>query len=277
MNNIKVFADGIECPLSVSVFPSGGELNVMLGSPLPKDPFQVVVKATIKSSDDLFAIALVNDAIRRGMDTAEVILLVMWVPYARQDRVCNKGEALSSLVVANYINHLEFDRVEIADPHSDVLPALINNCKIFSQSDIICNSMLADKISSAEYVLVSPDAGANKKTLETAKRLSAKRIIKADKVRDTLTGRITSTQVYANEYELLGANCLIVDDICDGGYTFTELAKVLRAKGANTVNLYVTHGLFTKGLDDLKKLFDNIYTTNSVYLGDDVHIINIEY
>ena len=33
-------------------------------------------------------------------------------------------------------------------------------------------------------------------------------------------------------------------DICDGGRTFIELAKVLKDNGAKRVTLYVTHGIF---------------------------------
>jgi ribose-phosphate pyrophosphokinase len=46
----------------------------------------------------------------------------------------------------------------------------------------------------------------------------------------------------------------MVDDICDGGRTFIELAKELRGMGAEKVHLYVTHGFFTKGLS----VFDGI-------------------
>jgi len=41
---------------------------------------------------------------------------------------------------------------------------------------------------------------------------------------------------------------MIVDDICDGGATFILLAKELYAAGAKEVNLFVTHGIFSKGL-----------------------------
>jgi ribose-phosphate pyrophosphokinase len=60
-----------------------------------------------------------------------------------------------------------------------------------------------------------------------------------------------------------------VDDICDGGYTFIELAKALEARlepyfGADfKLDLWVSHGLFTKGYQDLSWHYDTIETTNS--------------
>jgi ribose-phosphate pyrophosphokinase len=57
-------------------------------------------------------------------------------------------------------------------------------------------------------------------------------------------------------------NFLIVDDICDGGRTFIELAKVLRPLTNGSIFLYVTHGIFSQGLDVFKGVIDHIYTAN---------------
>ncbi len=57
---------------------------------------------------------------------------------------------------------------------------------------------------------------------------------------------------------------LIIDDLCDGGATFIEEAKYLKKLFPDKkLHLYVTHGLFTKGVDHVAAHFDCIYTTNS--------------
>lgn len=58
---------------------------------------------------------------------------------------------------------------------------------------------------------------------------------------------------------------VIVDDICDGGRTFVELAKAIKA-GRPTAKIYliVTHGIFSAGYTQLKEYFERIYTTNSI-------------
>jgi ribose-phosphate pyrophosphokinase len=117
-----------------------------------------------------------------------------------------------------------------------------------------------------DIVLVSPDAGANKKTFEVAKYFSTN-FIRADKLRDLTTGQIKETIVYADD--LTGKTAVILDDICDGGRTFIELAKVLKAKGAAKVILFVTHGIFSAGLDPLfAGGIDAIWTTDSFPLKD---------
>jgi ribose-phosphate pyrophosphokinase len=51
---------------------------------------------------------------------------------------------------------------------------------------------------------------------------------------------------------------VIVDDICDGGRTFLEIAKTIRSKKRNIsifgdkIYLVVTHGIFSAGFDELK-------------------------
>ena len=52
---------------------------------------------------------------------------------------------------------------------------------------------------------------------------------------------------------------LIVDDICDGGRTFLEAAKILKEETTGKLFLYVTHGIFSKGIDELLEHYEHIY------------------
>lgn len=61
-----------------------------------------------------------------------------------------------------------------------------------------------------------------------------------------------------------GKICLITDDICDGGGTFLLTAMALKDRGAVDVKLYVTHGIFSKGLDIFRGIVSNIYCFHTV-------------
>ena len=65
-----------------------------------------------------------------------------------------------------------------------------------------------------------------------------------------------------NKYSSL----IVVDDICDGGYTFIQLAQVIKEEYGFTgdLHLVVTHGIFSKGFDDLNKYYTSINWVNSV-------------
>lgn len=215
---------------------------------------KVQVLAYLKNSDDVISLLLVSDAVDRKYKNAKKELKLHYTPYARQDRVCNEGESLSISVFADLINSCGFSRVVIADPHSDVTPALIKNADVLESFDILKKKDLSN------YYIVAPDAGAYKKAHKWAKYKNALGVICANKVRNVQTGRIESVKV---DSDVTGLNLLVVDDICEGGRTFTELAPCL--KGANKLELYVTHGIFSKGVEELTQAYDKIYTTNSYY------------
>ena len=94
-------------------------------------------------------------------------------------------------------------------------------------------------------------------------------MLTATKVRNTITGEITGTRLDDPDQSAKGRDCLIVDDICDGGRTFIELAKVIRQQGPARGYLYVTHGIFSNGLGIFQGLTDGVYTTDS-FLSRDV-------
>ena len=61
--------------------------------------------------------------------------------------------------------------------------------------------------------------------------------------------------------DVTGKSVLIADDICDGGRTFIELAKVLKERGAAHIHLHVTHGIFSKGKAVFEGLIDTVTST----------------
>lgn len=242
---------------------SGGEEHIVLEDITNNMENQhIKIHALIRSSSKLMQLLLLVDAIKRRFSNIVAFELELpYIPYARQDRQCNLGEAFSLKVLAQLINQCGFSRVYVDDPHSDVAPALLDNCVIRSQHELIMahcnvNSSFLSFVQQAQ--LVSPDAGSNKKMLGVCQALHKESFIRADKVRDTSTGRISETLVYSDSID---SSVLIVDDICDGGHTFTALAQVLKDKGATQVGLYVTHGIFSKGKESLIQAgIDNIFS-----------------
>jgi ribose-phosphate pyrophosphokinase len=265
--NFRTYKGTHELVIKQATFP-GGEVLIQtqpnFGFFNTQDTIRI--EARIRNSDDLFALALIKDAIENEQitygDKSSIELIIPYVPYARQDRTCCKGEPHSLKVFAKFINNLNFDRVIVCDPHSDVTGALIDRVKIIDQVQIINDFTAFCKRVLQGVLFVSPDAGANKKTANVAKYFDHIRFIRADKLRDLATGKIIETSIFADD--LNGADIVIADDICDGGRTFIELAKSLKKKNAGNVILYVTHGIFSQGVDTLfANGIDEIYTTNS--------------
>jgi len=242
---------------------NGGEESVSLQIPKIVSSEYIDIKVVLDSSSEVMRLAMVVDAVRRLYKPRYLSLNMTYIPYARQDRVCNEGEALSIKVFCDMINSMGFDRVVVSNPHSDVAPALLNNCIISKSWEISLTHLLSSRYSSKNTVLVSPDAGALKKTYELSSMAEESfEVIVANKHRDTTTGNITNTSFSG---DVTGKICVICDDIIDGGWTFIKLAEALKNAGARKVILAVTHGIFSKGLGVLIEHIDEVISSDSFH------------
>ncbi len=249
---------------------SGGEPHIKI-----EPNFDINQKITItqrlNSFNDLGLLCIAVDALRRiGVNDME--LFIPYFPAARQDRVMIKGEPLSVKVYADIINGMEFNKVYVFDAHSEVTPALVNNC------EVIPNHTFIDAVTKSignDVKLISPDGGALKKIYKVSEFLGGVEVVECSKSRDVKTGRLSGFKVYNDD--LQGADCLIVDDICDGGGTFVGLAEELKNKNAGKLYLAVSHGIFNKGFTVLD-CFEKIFTTNSFkdFEGEIVEVIQLE-
>ncbi len=238
----------------------GGEPHLKLQLP-PASFFteeEVLIVQRIRRSDDFMLLLLATDALRRA-GYRRLSVLLPYFPAARQDRVMVPGEPLSVKVYTQIINAQRYERVLTFDPHSDVVPALLDNVEVISNKNFI--KKVLQKFDSQSLVLVAPDAGAAKKLRKLAARLGNLDLVLCEKQRDVQNGTLTGFQVFSKNLE--GRDCLIVDDICDGGATFTGIAKALKAKNAGRVFLAVSHGIFSDGFEKFEGLLDGIFTTDS--------------
>lgn len=253
------------------MFFRGGENHIQL-TPNYQSQFQLNQQFDVilrySNDSELFKLALTVDALNRlGVSASNRHLFIPYFPGSRQDRVCNAGEPLSVKVYAEFINSLKFNEVHVLDPHSDVTPALIDNVVVHDNSELVGEVIKVHKTHRRDGgLLVSPDAGSNKKIYSLAKTFKNffNGVIRCDKIRNVATGEIVRTDVFATEDELKGQTCYIVDDIISGGRTFTEIAKILKERGASKVHLIVTHHEGVANAAALKESgIDHVYTTDS--------------
>lgn len=240
-------------------FP-GGERHARLPATVGSSTDRIwTLTAHLYSADGVMDLLLAVDALRRAArHDAEIHLVMPYVPYARQDRVALPGEPLSAAVFCRLVNSLGFSSVTIADPHSDVTPALLERIRIVPAAHYV-QTLLANALDHLpEVALVAPDVGARKRVELVGKAVNAP-VAYATKTRDPVTGKLSGAEIAG---ELPDLPLLIVDDICDGGGTFIALAEALRRSTAQPLFLYVTHGLFTKGLQPLQPWFDGIFAAH---------------
>ncbi|MFJ2620081.1 phosphoribosyltransferase family protein [Glutamicibacter sp. NPDC087344] len=228
-------------------FP-GGEHHLKPGPAAGEQmPTHVVVSGS-DVNDYLKAALWIDYAKRQGAE--HVAAHIPYLPAARADR----GEPFGALVYANLINAMGADEVICFDPHSPVMPALINNLKIVSSA-----AAIAAHTAGRGYVgIIAPDAGAVQRATDAARAMELP-VIRASKVRDFATGKLTgfACEDLPNEGRLL-----VVDDICDGGGTFRGLAAAT-GLGPERLDLWVSHGIFSKAAGELRNHYGAILTTDS--------------
>jgi ribose-phosphate pyrophosphokinase len=245
----------------------------------------VLIKSRLRNFSDLELIICATKAFR-NMGFEEIHLYIPYILGARSDRQFVKG-GTSYLrdVVAPILNAQNYKSVTCIDVHSDVAPACINNLSIidnkklfnFALKDYFLNDKKIDKTDYSKFLVVSPDAGAMKKIYKLCDSIGYNNdIIICSKHRDE-NGKLSKTVVpiTGEQHNMLHSgpykDFFIVDDICDGGRTFINIAKEIKEyfheSGRTESNIYlvVTHGIFSSGFDELKKYFKKIYCTNSYF------------
>jgi len=252
----------------ISKFPDGQQtVDLTSWSILMNNDDAVKLSTRLNSFGDVELLICAVQAIRNIVPNKEIALYVPYFLGARSDRkFVDGGVNYLKQVICPIINSLNLSTVLTLDPHSDVLEACLNNYDKVDNHLLVKYALTAiDNKNDAQsrICLVSPDAGAYKKIFDVAKKFGINNIITANKVRDMRTGNILRTEIpVLNQHDDI--KYVIVDDICDGGRTFVELAKAIK-EGRPTAKIYlvVTHGIFSSGFHDLNELFDGIFCTNS--------------
>lgn len=252
----------------------GGEPHIKVIKPslnVDMDRVEVLISHRIHTYNDLGRLEVAVNAIK-GLGFTKLYLTLPYFPGARQDRRMVEGEPFTSAVYVKALSRMGFLEIASLDMHSDVVAgmfAVLDSPRTFhdiNNHNFVGGILTSEYGGGGPYNLVSPDAGSNKKISSLGKFLVANEIlpntiVKCDKYRDVTTGEILGFDVYADDLE--GIDCVIVDDICDGGGTFLGLAKELKKKGAGKIHLIVTHGIFSKGIKILTDVFDSVHCTNS--------------
>jgi ribose-phosphate pyrophosphokinase len=250
----------------ISQFPDGQQditVDYGLGS-LEK----VKILARFNSFKDLELIICATKALR-GVGVKDIHLFVPYILGARSDRqFVEGGTSYLRDVIAPILNSLNFESVQCIDVHSDVAAACINNLKVHSNADLVksvLNSLYSNSDFSTSCIFVSPDAGSLKKIYKAAEYTGfTGEVLTCSKYRDT-DGKLSKTYVPVR-VDHFTKDMIIIDDICDGGRTFLNIAEeIKKAQPERTGKIYlvVTHGIFSAGFDQLAQHLNGVYCTNS--------------
>jgi len=173
-------------------------------------------------------------------------------------------------VICPVINSLNLDLVTVLDPHSACLEMGLKNFHKETNHQFVewaLSNIKTKNNGHEKVVFISPDGGALKKIYKLAEHLNySGQIITCSKSRGT-DGKLSKTVIPEIPK---GKDLVIIDDLCDGGNTFINIAKEIEKQQQRwseeekgNIYLIVTHGIFSRGFQELEKYFTGIFTTNS--------------
>lgn len=196
------------------------------------------------------------------------VLNIPYLPYARQDKGATNNSTFNLSVFADLTDLLDVD-IKTFDVHSSEAEYLIVDLKNTSPKSF--HKKVIEKVN-PNYI-VFPDLGA----FNRYPNLRHLPNIIFEKTRNQKTGEITGHKMVKSQKIKSGDSFLIVDDLCDGGATFISVSNALHAIQENIrVDLCVSHGIFSKGVDVLHKAgINEIWTTNSLKQKFNVNIIEV--
>jgi len=248
---------------------SDGASSVVALDKLPKNIEEAVLTVKDYPADMYFTlIAQAVEIIERAAEQYVYInLRLPYLPYARADRAFGSNYSNPLSLFFDFLEDVPIDKLTIYDPHN--LQAVKDFCcldlEVVSQLTCFNNTVNRHKdlksfIKDCNPVICAPDTGAKEKAATIADYYK-KDLITCEKVRNPHNGYITGFKIIEG-VDVAGRNVIICDDICDGGATFNIAARSLKEAGAVSVTLYVTHGIFSKGIQSLE--VDAVYSYQKV-------------
>ncbi len=220
---------------------------------------------SLKPAEWFAQLPLVNFALKYA-SAFEIIDVVPYMLFSRQDRKDESRVAISAKVVADMISAYA-NRVITLDLHAPQIQGFYSIPLDNLYSSLYAARHIFSKhpeLLKEELSIMSPDAGG----VPRARQFIDDIMKKYNKDARLVTGyKYRPKAGEIGDYRLLGEvkeqNVLVVDDILDSGGTLIRASKTLKDAGAKDIYAYVTHGIFTEGFEKLKPYFKKVFVSNS--------------
>ena len=217
-------------------------------------------------NESLMELLVFIDALRRA-SAEEIIAIIPYYGYARQDRTASPREPITAKLVANLLAEAGATRVVTMDLHARQAQGFFDIPVDHMEAlPILAKHFIKQGFGPEDTVVVSPDVGGVKRARGLAKWLHTPLAI------------IDKRRQKANECEVMniigdvnGKKVILVDDMIDTAGTICNAAKALIERGAVKVYACATHAVFSgPAIERLKEsVFTKVVVTDSIYLSEE--------
>ena len=280
MSTSLLYKDGREVPVELGYYPDGTPVKSLHDYDFSN--LAGVIHRYSNYTEFVGAMTMVRALSFRNY----LKLFIPYLPGARQDKprpLDEEGDALPSMAMAIDIIALSgASKVYFLDVHSQESVAYGNAVygetprrdmhfenlspdMHFENLSPLTDSLIKGICDFYGYDgIIAPDAGARQRASDFAIE-SGLPLLMGTKRRDPATNKLSD---YSIKGIVPGGHYLVVDDICDSGGTFNLIGQIAQQSDA-TLDLFVTHGLFTKGaLRRLGHHYRNVFTLDTLDFPD---------
>lgn len=252
-------SDYLEIPLSEVTLKefADGETYVRIDEDVRGD--DVFVIQSTDSNRSIVELLLLIDALKRA-SARNIIAVIPYYGYARQDRKSEPREPIASKLFANMLTTAGATRVLTLDIHAPQIQGFF---------DVVLDDLWAFPLFSSYFkkkelhdpIIVSPDAGGIKRAVHLGKQLDTS-VAFIDKRREKHNSVASMTIVG----DVKDKDVILYDDIIDTAGTICKAAQMCKDEGARNVYICCTHPIFSKDAVDKLSALDTteIITTDTI-------------
>jgi ribose-phosphate pyrophosphokinase len=219
------------------VFPDG-EIKLRLPTPLPQ---RVGVLRSLHQPNTKLVELLLTAHTARQLGATHLTLIAPYMAYMRQDVAFQPGEAVSQKIIGRHLADL-FDAVITVDPHLHRVATLKEAVPATPALALTAAPLLADFVHSQcpDALLMGPDEESEQWITAAARQHRLDHGV----CRKTRQGD-RQVQISLPDVAVSNRAVVLLDDIASSGHTLAQAARLLLQAGARSVDVAVTHALFS--------------------------------
>lgn len=229
-----------------------------------------IIQSTFPPTDNLFELLLMIDAAKRA-SANQIIAVIPYFGFARQDRKDQPRVAIGAKLVANLLSAAGATRIVTMDLHADQIQGFFD----FPVDHLYASSIFLPYIQSLKLpnlTMAAPDMGGSKRANAYAKFLKSDIVIC---YKQRSRANVVDSMTVIGEVE--GRDIVLVDDLIDTGGTLTKAADMMLDRGANSVRAVCTHPVLSgKAYENIEKSkIKELIVTNTIPLKQETSKIKV--
>lgn len=254
-----------------------GELRPWIQDDVRGKTVIILESFSFPMDEHIMEMVLMGDAVRRSAPR-DMIGVIPYMGYSRQDKLHRVGEPVSARVIAKFLETSQFSEIIATDLHNDAIVGFFQ-IPVTHVSALETLAKEVKKLNISNGIVISPDVGGVKRARNMAYLLDMPMVVMEKK-------RFLDKHDTSEAYQIIGdvndKTAIIVDDIISTGGTIENAVTSLRQAGATSVIVCATHGVLAG--EAVEKLthapIDRVVVTNSIDIVGDkkfekLHVVSI--